>query len=276
MSRGVRGLARTRPALARRLESLSERDQLAAVLGEIFTSEGPPALVTVLASVLEDYERCRDPVASRILLATMSLLERQQDPAMVRSLVGEARSRELRRLTHFFESPPPLLMAEVQRAQVLRGKDGKPLSLGERKSLARNPGRFQLDRLLSDPSPDVVRNLLSSPRLTEMDVMRIASRRPAVPAVLREVACSSRWVTRYRIRLALVQNPYLEPALGVKLAALLMEQDRRMIAADHTLHPRIREFCDRSMRDGQDAALVSDIDESCESGIEEDVKKQDS
>jgi hypothetical protein len=41
-----------------------------------------------------------------------------------------------------------------------------------------------------------------------------------------------------------VRNPYLDPALGVKLAALLMEQDRRDVARDTALHPRVREACD--------------------------------
>ena len=63
---------------------------------------------------------------------------------------------------------------------------GRPLTLGERKSLARRPDRAMLDRLLHDPHPDVIRRLLRNPRLTEDDVVRLAARRPGRPEVLVE------------------------------------------------------------------------------------------
>lgn len=239
-------LVALRPSLSRRLASITERDQIAAVLGELARQSGAAELVTVLSAAMEDHRNGREPLAGRILLASMSLLS--GSGSLAGSLLDEARARDLDELAHFLESPSPLLLDQVRRARVLQGKDGKPLTLGERKSLARNPGRFEVDRLLQDPAPEVVSNLLGSPKLTEADVVRIAARRPAEPDVLGEVARSKRWVSRYRVRLTLVSNPYLEPALAVKLAALLLEQDRRALASDHTLHPRVREFCDRSLR----------------------------
>jgi hypothetical protein len=250
------GLAAVRPDLARRLASLSEHAQIAAVLAQLARDRGVGELVTVLAAALDDHREGRDPLGGRVLLAAVGLLSDQGSDVLSRSLLDEASGRGLGELAHFLESPPPLLLEEVRKAQVLQGKDGRPLTLGERKSLARNPGRFEMDRLLADPSSEVVRNLLSSPKLTEDDVVRLASRRPVAPDVLREVSMSSRWVTRYRVRLALVSNPFLEPAIAVKLAALLMHQHRRELAADHNLHPRVREFLDRSLRGPQDDILM--------------------
>jgi len=237
-----------RPGLARRLASLGEMEQVAAVLARIGREEGPDALARVLAAALEDRANLRDPLSHKVLLAATRLLADPAEAALAGSVRDQARSLGMDDLARFVESPPPLLLAEMRKAQVLRGKDGRPLSLGERKSLARNPARTQVDRLLADPSPDVVGHLLESPKLTETDVVRIVSRRPAVPEVLARVARSRKWVARYRVRLALVQNPYLDPALGVKLAALLMQQDRRRVARDGKLHPRLREACDRSLR----------------------------
>jgi hypothetical protein len=253
-----------RPGMARRLASLSENEQVAAVLGDVAREEGTGELVSLLAAALADHQVRRDALGGRILLATMMLLTRRDGDVLGRSMRDEARERGLEELASFLDSPPPLLLDQARRAQVLKGKDGKPLTLGERKSLARNPGRFEIDRLLQDPSPEVVAHLLSSPKLTEIDVVRIASRRPAVPEVLREVARSHRWVMRYRVRLSLVSNPYLEPSLAIKLAPLLLEQDRRSLAADHTLHPRLREFLGRSLRgaaDGQGTEISTEIDE---------------
>ncbi len=268
--RGPVGLWDLRPAMARRLASLAENDQVAAVLGDVAARQGAGELVTLLAAALEDYRAGRDPLGGRILLATMILATRPGGDALGLRLRGEARERGLDALARFLDSPPPLLLEQVRRAQVLKGKDGRPLTLGERKSLARNPGRFEIDRLLQDPAPEVVAHLLASPKMTEIDVVRVASRRPGVPEVLREVACSSRWVMRYRVRIALVSNPYLEPSLAVKLAPHLLEQDRRRLAADHTLHPRLREFLGRSLRGEMEghmdeiAVEIGELDEDLE------------
>ena len=56
-------------------------------------------------------------------------------------------------------------------------RDGRPLSLGERKSLARRPGRDLVLRVLRDPHPDVIRILLGNPRVTEDDLVRLCARR---------------------------------------------------------------------------------------------------
>jgi hypothetical protein len=268
------GLWALRPAMARRLASLAESEQVAAVLGGVAADEGAGELVSLLAAALEDHQAGRDALGGRILLAAMILLARPGGDALGRSLRDEAGARGHEVLARFLDAPPPLLLEQARRVQILKSKDGRPLSLGERKSLARNPGRFEMDRLLQDPSPDVVANLLSSPKMTEIDVVRIASKRPAVPEVLREVARSRRWVMRYRVRLALVSNPYLEPSLGVKLAPLLLEQDRRTLAADHTLHPRLREFLGRSLRgggEGQMDEIATNLDE-----LEDDLEPADS
>ena len=72
---------------------------------------------------------------------------------------------------------------------------GRPLTLGERKSLARKPDRRMFDRVLRDPHPDVIALLLQNPRLTETDVVRLCSRRPGVAEVLSRVF-ASRWSLR--------------------------------------------------------------------------------
>ncbi|MBW2260812.1 MAG: hypothetical protein JRG91_02480 [Deltaproteobacteria bacterium] len=267
------GLRALRPAMARRLASLAEHEQLASVLRDVAAREGAGELVSLLAAALEDHREGRDALGGRILLAAMILLTRPGGDALGPSLRGEARARGLEGLAGFLDDPPPLFLDQARRVQILKGKDGRPLTLGERKSLARNPGRFEIDRLLQDPAPEVVVNLLASSRLTEIDVVRIAAKRPAVPEVLRVVARSKRWVMRYRVRLALVSNPYLEPSLGVKIAPLLLEQDRRRLAADHTLHPRLREFLSRSLRRGRDGhaeEILPDMD-----GLDEDLEPAD-
>ena len=117
---------------------------------------------------------------------------------------------------------------------------GRPLTLGERKSLARRPPPELLPKILGDPHPEVIRNLLASPRLTEDDVVRIATRRPHKGEVLLEVARHPRWCHRTRVRAALVLNPSTPTELAVQLVSLLRRPELVSVVASTGLHKAVR------------------------------------
>ena len=117
---------------------------------------------------------------------------------------------------------------------------GRPLSLGERKMLARSPRRDQLVPLLRDPHPDVVAILLDNPHLTEADVVTVAARRPAVPASLALVAEHPRWSIRYTVKRAIVLNPYTPAHVAVRLATTLRHADLVELARDVNLPAPLR------------------------------------
>jgi hypothetical protein len=117
---------------------------------------------------------------------------------------------------------------------------GRSITLGERKALARGRDRFMLDRLLRDPHPAVIRNILSNPRVTEDDVIRLASRRPTFPDVQVEIARSPRFGHRPRVRLAIVQNPFSPTSLSVPLVPLLVKQDLASVVAGTELPAVVR------------------------------------
>ncbi len=114
-------------------------------------------------------------------------------------------------------------------------------TVGERMSLAKGQDRQALERLMSDPQPLVVRQLLKNPRLTEQEVIRIAARRPAHPSVLEEIYKSPRWIERYEVKVALVRNPYTPPRIGVALVNFLLRNDLVEVKNDSQLHPTLRE-----------------------------------
>lgn len=120
---------------------------------------------------------------------------------------------------------------------------GRPLTLGERKSLARKPDREMMDRLLRDPHPDVIRQLLANPKLTEDDVLTLAARRPVRPDVLTQIARSTKWVHRARIRIALVLNPDTPLDIAAPLVGLLMRHELRLVATSTTVPPAVRALC---------------------------------
>jgi len=138
-------------------------------------------------------ERLRQHAEERRLLSLARLLRRGPESAAGRSL-----------------SQPP----------VPDYGTGRELTVGERKSLARSPNRRAFDKLLKDPHPLVIRQLLENPRLTEDDVVRMVTRRPARLEVLEAVAQHSRWLSRPRVRSSMLFNPGTPPAIAMPLLAV--------------------------------------------------------
>lgn len=115
------------------------------------------------------------------------------------------------------------------------------MSLGERRALSRTAIMKNLERLLSDPDPVVIRNLLNNPRITEREVLKIASRRPNSAEVLKAVALHKKWSGRYAVAKALALNPYSPPRIAVAFLEMLLKQDLRLASEDQTIHPDVRD-----------------------------------
>jgi hypothetical protein len=115
----------------------------------------------------------------------------------------------------------------------------RPLTLGERKWKARIGSREELRLLLRDPHPEVVRRVLDHARLVEDDVRALATRRPNRGDVLREIACSARWISRPSVRRGLVSNPYTPVDVALGLVTLLLRQELEDVCRAHDLAPAI-------------------------------------
>ncbi len=110
------------------------------------------------------------------------------------------------------------------------------LTLGERKAKARTFDKNLLARLMFDPDASVVRVLLGNPRLTEQDVLRLASRRPNRPDALSEIARVPRWLCRPAVQRSLILNPYSPVRLTVTLLPLLSPNELVEVSRDRSLH----------------------------------------
>jgi hypothetical protein len=120
---------------------------------------------------------------------------------------------------------------------------GRPLTLGERKSLARRPDRDTMQLLMADPHPDVIRPLLRNPRITEDDVVRLAAKRPGRGEVLAEIARSTKWSHRPRVRIAVVMNPATPPEIAARIAGLLLRPELDLVARSPGVPPSVRAVC---------------------------------
>ena len=108
--------------------------------------------------------------------------------------------------------------------------------LGMRKALARRPDFRLIKRIASDQDHRVIRILLNNPRLTEMDVTRIASTRPASPQVLEEIFNHPRWIHRHSVKKVIILNPYTPTSLGLRLLTFMRIQDLEEICASPNLN----------------------------------------
>ena len=139
-------------------------------------------------------------------------------------------------------------------------RDLRKLTLGERRALGRKAKGDGLKRLIYDPDPGVITNVLNNPRTTEETVLAICARRPTVPPPLLCVLGHGRWNSRYRIKLALVRNPFMPHPLAVNLLVFLRDTDLKTVREDNTARPALRLAAERLMQVGRDGDAVADRD----------------
>jgi hypothetical protein len=174
----------------------------------------------LLSSLCEDGERAH-PDSREALLVVAMLLAANGDSPFVERLRQHAEERRLFSLAR-------LLRRGTDAGQLARPSEppipdygaGRELTVGERRSLARSPNRKVFEKLLRDPHPLVIRQLLGNPRLTEDDVVRLGARRPQRAAIVEALADSPRWLRRPRVRLTLLLNPGTPAPISMPLLAV--------------------------------------------------------
>jgi hypothetical protein len=202
--------------LKRILVSLPDLELRVAWLRSGLERADPAHCAPVLDALCEDAERS-DPIAREAVLALGLLFAGLGECELLERLREEAVGRKLLSLDRLLRRAPQPV---AQRARELPVPDygaGRELTVGERRSLARRPNRRSFEKLLLDPHPLVIRQLLRNPKLTEDDVVRLAARRPARIEALGELAQLPRWLSRSRVRMAILLNPGTPPAMAMPL-----------------------------------------------------------
>src|SRR6478735_9427613 len=207
--------------LKRVLLSLPDLALRTSWLRDFLSNGSVPESAAVLNALCEDNERA-DPKAREAMLAVALLFASLGECSLVDQLRAQADVRHLLGLSRLLRRAPPPTVHD-RPARELPVPDygtGRELTVGERRTLARSPKRSALDKLLSDPHPLVIRQLLENPRLTEDDVVRMTARRPARLEVLEAIAQHGRWLSRPRVRLSLLFNPGSPPVMTMPLLAV--------------------------------------------------------
>lgn len=215
---------------------------LVAALGEGEPSEWVEALAAIItrAHVVDDAD------AVEILECVTHAAADEALPYATRQrLYTAAVERGLPAIARLFliASPqgqlPHQLAKQLGPERPLRPAD-RPLTLGERKALARTHKREKLLLLVRDPHPQVVEILLNNPHVTEAEVIKMAAARPAVPASLAKIAAHPRWSLRHMVKRALVLNPSTPLADAIRIATTLRAPELAELAGDHALPETLR------------------------------------
>lgn len=191
-----------------RLGALGERATRVAWLAHWIANTELPTVAAELEALLEAAE-------SRVEAGTLGLISVVQwvsgaiNPGRMHELATQAREQDCR-LAYLLEhaSSCPLEFKDEPRALPKQANE-RPLTLGERKNLARRAGRKGLARLLRDPHPAVLEQLILNPLLTEPDLVRLVTTRPPSISGLCALVREGRWLLAPRVRMGLLQNPEL-------------------------------------------------------------------
>ncbi|MBS1122344.1 MAG: hypothetical protein H6Q90_4572 [Deltaproteobacteria bacterium] len=216
-----------------------------ALIGAL--GDGSPTLwVETMAAILIRAQRLNDVDS---LLVLECIIHAAADEALHyearQGLYEAAIARDLPAIARLFLSISPAVAVPTQLKKQLGPErrlipTGRLLTLGERKSLARTHDREKLGKMIADPHPAVVTILLDNPHITELDVVRIAAMRPAVPEALAKVAAHTKWSVRHAIKRALVLNPSTPLADAIRIATTLRATELAELAADVSLPEPLR------------------------------------
>jgi hypothetical protein len=242
-------------ALLRATLSLGDAALRARYVASIGTSWPLEALARALDVVCERAEQA-EAAPREALVAIVDALNAEGMQPLVQRLREQAAGESLLALERLIRQPShgslpaatdartggDATLGTLRLAPVAGAERGRPLTLGERKWLARRPDRDTIQRLLGDPHPDVIGRCLRNPRMTEDDVVRLAARRPGRGEVLAEIA-RSRWVHRPRVRVALVMNPAMPVELAVRIAGLLLRPELELVAQSPAVSAGLRAVC---------------------------------
>ncbi len=225
-------------ALARRLSALEEGPMRTRAAARALAAEQPAAAARLLADAVALAGQGESVLAAAFgeaLLAPGPDLVYDHLAAVYAAAVADG-----------CEEVRDLLVAPAPRCRYQEPRDRPDpglahLTLGHKKALARgHRDPDLLARLAAEGQPEVVRELLRNPRLTEELAIRIAARRPCRPETLRCLHEDRRWRSLPAVARAIAQNPFAEPELVAKLLPRLGTRQLAAIGEDGSLHALVR------------------------------------
>ena len=109
------------------------------------------------------------------------------------------------------------------------------MSISEKIKLATKGNKEARTILIRDPNKLVAAATITSPRMTDGEVLLQAKNKTAQEDVLRYIYRNKEWTKAYPIKLALVCNPKVPQAISMRFLSTLRESDVKSLARDKNI-----------------------------------------
>jgi hypothetical protein len=104
------------------------------------------------------------------------------------------------------------------------------MSVSEKLDLARKASKEARSILIRDANKLVQLAVINSPKITESEIIAIASNRQVTEDVLKEIGMNREWLRNYQVRLALVNNPKTPLSIAMAQVSYLNQRDLSLLA----------------------------------------------
>jgi len=226
--------------LTQKLCSLSEWNQRASVFGEEIASVSPELACGLFSDIIASTVRMRTIESTVVAQSAFLSILGNRWPLEHQMHTREAAAAWSDHLTLSFLVGRPCVEEDDETFTVPGYNSERPLTLGERKSIAGSPRRRSIELALNDPHPAVALRLLDNPKITEPDVIRMAARHRIPRAILVTLASHPKWRERPGVLNALANNRLLPVAYGLTLLPFLDQSNLRSIQHDNRLVDTLR------------------------------------
>jgi hypothetical protein len=228
----------------RRIDRLPELDMRVAALDEALREHTAEEAAWWLDQLMRGALWGRSPEIDAMMACSMWLIRARLDDDydLIKNIFTAAHADDRKAVIAILRDPPP--HKALPAGKRLKEPDlqiDRDVSVGEKRQLARGNNRQMIERLLLDPNPLVIEQLLENPSVRQQDVLMVSTKRPNTPEILLKVALHRRWFNRREIRYSVVMNPYNGTGLSLKLLPTLGIQKLRKVRNSTTLHPTILE-----------------------------------
>lgn len=122
------------------------------------------------------------------------------------------------------------------------------MTVAEKVQFAMRAGKEVRSMLLKDPNRQVALAVLSSPRITEDEIVLIAQSRNVSDDILRTVGKNKVWLKNYSVLFALVNNPKAPLGISLPLLSLVKAKDLNIISKNRNIPEAIRGGANRLLQ----------------------------
>jgi hypothetical protein len=227
-----------------RIERLPELDMRVAALDEAIRQRTSEEAAWWLDQLMRGALWGKSPEIDAMMACTLWLVRKRLDDDydLLKSIFEAAHADKRKGVIAILRDPPPhQALPKGKKLPEPKLDLGRDVTVGEKRQMARGSNRLVIEKLLLDPHPLVVEQILDNRNLREQDVLMISSRRPNTPEILLKIALHKRWYKRREVRHSLVMNPYNSTGVSLKLLPTLGIHKLRQVRNSTHLHPVIKE-----------------------------------